>query len=220
LLFSDIWSKYNLSQRLDKLARVAEILDQAHRLGLSHNDVKPENFLINENGDVMLIDWNLAMPFGVKQYGTKGFRSPEWIKQDQSDVYGLAVSLRVIFKIPSSNRDPVEESLENFRQQMGQNDPDARPLMKDVVKVLRSLAQMAANDRAKGNVPISELSPGGIDLTPKRLKLDVDSANAAVSQPIDLKKMENEEINGLYIKDIEIKPLHHLPELLGASASA
>ncbi len=58
---------------------------------------------------------------------------------------------------------------------------------------------------------------GGIDLTANRMKVDVDSDKAAISQPMDLKALENIEINGLYIKDIEIKPLNNLPQSLGIS---
>lgn len=60
---------------------------------------------------------------------------------------------------------------------------------------------------------------GGIDLTVKRMKLDVDSDRSAVGQPMDVKALDNAEINGLYIKDIAIKPLKNLPEMLGIPAS-
>ena len=64
-----------------------------------------------------------------------------------------------------------------------------------------------------------KIVPGGIDLTAKRMNLDVDSDKSAVSQPIGLKALENIEIKGLYIKDIQIKPLKNLPELLGISVN-
>ena len=56
---------------------------------------------------------------------------------------------------------------------------------------------------------------GGIDSTVDLMKLDVDSDKAAINQAMDLKALEGIEINGLYIKDIEIKALHNLPEILG-----
>ncbi|MBF0523419.1 MAG: hypothetical protein HQL24_10255 [Candidatus Omnitrophica bacterium] len=58
---------------------------------------------------------------------------------------------------------------------------------------------------------------GGIDLTTGRMKVDVDSDNAAAAQPMDLKALENIEINQLYIKSIEIKSLNNLPQMLGVS---
>jgi hypothetical protein len=58
---------------------------------------------------------------------------------------------------------------------------------------------------------------GGIDLTAERINLDLEKDKAQISQPMDLKALENIEINGLYIKNIEIKPLTNLPQLLGIS---
>ena len=49
------------------------------------------------------------------------------------------------------------------------------------------------------------------------MKLDVDSDKAAISQSMDLQALESIEINGLYIKDIEIKPMTNLPLVLGIS---
>ena len=56
---------------------------------------------------------------------------------------------------------------------------------------------------------------GGIDLTAEHMNLEVDKDKAQISQMIDLKELENIEINGLYIKDIEIKSLKNLSEVLG-----
>ena len=63
-----------------------------------------------------------------------------------------------------------------------------------------------------------QAGPGGIDLTSKRMKLEVDSDKSAVAAPLDLKTLENIEINGLYIKNIQIKPINNLPEWLGVYA--
>ena len=66
---------------------------------------------------------------------------------------------------------------------------------------------------------IHRSGPGGIDLTAKRMKLEVETDKAAVSEPMDLKQLENIEINGLYIKKIEIKPMKNLPEFLGVTSN-
>jgi len=66
-------------------------------------------------------------------------------------------------------------------------------------------------------------APGGIDLTPKRMNLEVEKDKAMVAQgnveTQNFVSLQNIEINALYIKDIEIKPLDNLPQLLGLSAS-
>lgn len=63
-------------------------------------------------------------------------------------------------------------------------------------------------------------TPGGIDLTAKQMDLEVEKDKGMVSQSMDIKAFEGIEINSLYIKDIEIKPLKHLPQILGIPSSA
>ncbi|MBF0594740.1 MAG: S8 family serine peptidase [Candidatus Omnitrophica bacterium] len=58
-------------------------------------------------------------------------------------------------------------------------------------------------------------TPGGIDLTDGRMKVDVAADNAEIPSAVDLKAMENMEINGLYIKHLELVPLNNLPQVLG-----
>ncbi len=59
---------------------------------------------------------------------------------------------------------------------------------------------------------------GGIDLTAGRMNLDVNADNAATASPVDLRAIENIEINGLYIKDLRIRPMTNLPQVLGLAA--
>ena len=61
----------------------------AHDRGIMHRDLKPSNIMVNEHGEVLVLDWGLATPFeqdsqffeGEKTYaklcGTPGFIAPE-----------------------------------------------------------------------------------------------------------------------------------------------
>lgn len=62
-----------------------------------------------------------------------------------------------------------------------------------------------------------EAATGGIDLTTGRMNVDIGGDNAAAVQPIDIKALENIEINALYIKDLQIRPLENLPQVLGVN---
>jgi serine/threonine protein kinase len=49
-----------LERRLEIIADIAGALGEAHRRGVIHRDIKPSNILINEQGEVKILDFGLA----------------------------------------------------------------------------------------------------------------------------------------------------------------
>jgi eukaryotic-like serine/threonine-protein kinase len=85
-------------------AQIAEALDAAHRHGVVHRDVKPENILITASGDVKVTDFGIARAASsVKMthsgifLGTVRYVSPEQAMGEpagpRSDLYSLGVVL-------------------------------------------------------------------------------------------------------------------------------
>lgn len=89
--------------------KATESLHFLHSKGWIHRDVKPENFLVADDGDLKLIDFSLAQRklgfFGrifrlrvrAKVQGTRSYISPEQILgrplDERSDLYSLACTL-------------------------------------------------------------------------------------------------------------------------------
>jgi serine/threonine protein kinase len=79
------------------IERAAEGLGYFHDQGWLHRDVKPDNFLANEQGEVRLIDFAIAerprkgllsrlLNFWSKVQGTRSYMSPEQIRKETLDV--------------------------------------------------------------------------------------------------------------------------------------
>ena len=104
---------------LEQFVAVCDAVAYAHSLGVVHRDLKGDNIVVGEFGEVTVIDWGLARPIAGatgpiaqdrlrrgeaatihgERLGTPGYMAPEQARGDldaideRTDVYGLAAVL-------------------------------------------------------------------------------------------------------------------------------
>ena len=84
--------------------QVCEGLSEAHRLGVIHRDLKPQNIMIDKDGNARIMDFGIARSLKTKgitgagvMIGTPEYMSPEQVEgketDQRSDIYSLGVIL-------------------------------------------------------------------------------------------------------------------------------
>jgi tetratricopeptide (TPR) repeat protein/tRNA A-37 threonylcarbamoyl transferase component Bud32 len=84
--------------------QVCEGLAEAHRLGVIHRDLKPQNVMVDEDGNARIMDFGIARSLKTKgitatgmMIGTPEYMSPEQVEgkevDQRSDIYSLGVIL-------------------------------------------------------------------------------------------------------------------------------
>src|SRR5215467_842195 len=107
-----------LSEVLRIISQVCETLVYVHKQGVIHCDIKPENIMLLETGEIKLLDFGIALLKGERRrrwrrdaslIGTPDYMAPErlWGEpgSEQSDIYAVGVVLYELL----CGRTPFEE---------------------------------------------------------------------------------------------------------------
>lgn len=117
------------------IERVAKAVDYAHQRGVIHRDIKPQNILIDENGNPYLTDFGLAkstselaraLTVEGEVLGTPAYMPPEQARGDaqtigrSADIYSLGATLYCLI---AGNPPFVADSLAEILHQVIHNSP-------------------------------------------------------------------------------------------------
>ncbi|MBW3671272.1 MAG: protein kinase, partial [Acidobacteria bacterium] len=144
------------------IAEIADALDHAHRQGVVHRDIKPDNVLIDdESGRALLTDFGVARALGRGEtitrsgmvVGTPQYMSPEQAEgqvdiDGRSDIYSLGVMAYAIL----GGRLPFEgtTAADILRKHLTQEPPSLRsfnPRLSD--SAVRTIERCLAKERSK-----------------------------------------------------------------------
>ncbi len=106
--------------------QVCEGLSEAHRLGVVHRDLKPQNIMIDKEGNTKIMDFGIARSVKAKgitgsgvMIGTPEYMSPEQVEGEKidhrSDIYSLGVVLyeMVTGEVPFDGETPLSIALKH-----------------------------------------------------------------------------------------------------------
>jgi len=111
--------------------QIAEALEEAHKAGVVHRDIKPQNILFSRDGKVKVADFGIAIAgdgatvtVGDEIIGTVQYIAPEQARGEiagkQSDLYSLGIVFyeMVTGKVPFTGESPVAVAMKHIQEQI------------------------------------------------------------------------------------------------------
>ncbi len=140
--------RLSLATSLHVTIQVCEGLAAAHRVGVVHRDLKPQNILVDKNGNVRIMDFGIARVVRTKKetgtgvvLGTPEYMSPEQAEgkevDGRSDIYSLGI---ILFEMVTG-RPPFESDslIQILQRQSAEAPPAPRTLNPEIPEVLNGI---------------------------------------------------------------------------------
>jgi serine/threonine protein kinase len=150
--------------------QVCEGLAEAHRLGVIHRDLKPQNVMIDRQGNVRIMDFGLARFMEAEgvtgsgvMLGTPEYMSPEQVDlkdvDERSDIYSLGIILyeMVTGKVPFEGETPLSIAIKH-KSEKPQDLHELNPLVPE--SLTRLILKCMEKDRAVRYPSAEELLQG------------------------------------------------------------
>lgn len=145
------------------IAQILRALDHAHRNGVVHRDIKPQNIMLLDNGQLRMMDFGIArisraenqIQNGKKAMGSVHYISPEQAKGEEtdpkSDIYSVGVMMYEMLsgRLPFDADDMVEVARKQIRD-------TPKPLAELAPEVPTGLVQIT--ERAMAKLPVNRYS--------------------------------------------------------------
>lgn len=165
----------------DMISQAAQGVQEIHKLGMVHRDLKPDNILVDRNGLVKVVDFgltladqlahdeefSLSMIFGHDCLGTYDYMPPEQARDSllvtaQADIYALGCTLFAILAARRAYHEPtIPKVLEAHRSQpvprLIDRVPEVPPALSQLIE--RMMAKSPADRPQSMQEVIDALAP-------------------------------------------------------------
>lgn len=134
------------------MKQLASALAHAHHNGIVHRDVKPQNILMDEDGNVKITDFGIAMALSATSYtqtnsvlGTVHYLSPEQARggnaTKKSDIYSLGIVMYELLtgRLPFSGESAVSIALKHLQTET----PSLREIVPSIPQSLENVVLKA-----------------------------------------------------------------------------
>ena len=157
-----------LPQVIDIMEQVLSAVATAHAHGIIHRDLKPQNILIDENKNVKITDFGIAVAVSQDSLtqtntlmGSVHYLSPEQargsIATKQSDIYSLGIILFELLtgKVPFEGETAVSIALKHFREEI----PSVHEQNKEIPQALENvIIKATAKEPAERYSSVNEMA--------------------------------------------------------------
>jgi WD40 repeat protein/serine/threonine protein kinase len=153
--WKDVLQKKRLEENLEILLNVADAVAFAHANGVVHRDLKPENVMLGDFGEVLVMDWGLALATSHFRHtefvtsadsmgGTPAYMAPE-MATGPFDRIGLASDIyllgAMLYEIVTRQRPHTGRTLEECLHNAARNIIQPTPYRGELLEIaLRAMA--------------------------------------------------------------------------------
>lgn len=196
-----------LPQVIDIMEQVLSAVATAHAHGIIHRDLKPQNILIDENKNVKITDFGIAVAVSQDSLtqtntlmGSVHYLSPEQargsIATKQSDIYSLGIILFELLtgKVPFEGETAVSIALKHFREEI----PSVREQNKEIPQALENvIIKATAKEPAERYSSVDEMAADlKTVLDPQRaneLRLKIQQDDNGETKVLDIKHLKADD---------------------------
>lgn len=181
-------------QRVIKIIQqIAQALQCASDMGIIHGDVKPENILLDANGNAKLVDFGLAaMQKDTSEiWGTPYYISPEKVKKEpvdfRADMYSLGGTLyHALTGVPPFDGEDaiavVKARFQGAPKKPSEVRPGLTPAVDDLVMTMLALNKEDRYPSFEALIEqIKEVLKSGLGTTQKNPTVKMDASGTAVT---------------------------------------
>ncbi len=121
---------------------------EAHKRGIIHRDIKPQNVLVKDDGTIKMVDFGIALAHDALQLtqsdsvmGSVHYLAPELAKGEQastqSDIYALGIVFFELLsgQVPFTADQPVQVALKHIREEI----PSVKAMIVDVPQSVENI---------------------------------------------------------------------------------